>query len=317
VPSPGATTGALLHQALFYSDRASFIAGTLPFIREGVDAGDAVLVVIDAPKIELLQDALGEAAPSVQFADMHQVGRNPARIIPEWRAFVDRNVAQGRAVRGIGEPVHAARSSVELSECHLHEALLNVAFHDGPVWPLLCPYDTTILSSETVERARHTHPLLRDSDAADSTPSGMFAHDHSCTTLLGEPLSARPADHVPLEFDGSSVREVRRLVGSVASRVGFTSRRTDDLVLASSEVATNSVMYGGGSGEAIAWVDDASIVVEIADAGLVVDPLVGRVRPAEGVIGGRGLWLANALCDLVQIRTRASGTVVRLHMSRH
>jgi anti-sigma regulatory factor (Ser/Thr protein kinase) len=28
--------------------------------------------------------------------------------------------------------------------------------------------------------------------------------------------------------------------------------------------------------------------------------------------GGRGLWLANQLCDLVQIRSGENGTVVRL-----
>ena len=31
----------------------------------------------------------------------------------------------------------------------------------------------------------------------------------------------------------------------------------------------------------------------------------------------RGLWLANQLCDLVQIRTLPAGTVVRLHMNRN
>jgi hypothetical protein len=44
------------------------------------------------------------------------------------------------------------------------------------------------------------------------------------------------------------------------------------------------------------------------------DPLIDRVRPAAHAAGRRGLWLANQLCDLVQIRTLPSGTVVRLHM---
>jgi anti-sigma regulatory factor (Ser/Thr protein kinase) len=32
--------------------------------------------------------------------------------------------------------------------------------------------------------------------------------------------------------------------------------------------------------------------------------------------GGRGLWLVNQLCDLVQLRSSAAGGVVRLHMRR-
>ena len=43
------------------------------------------------------------------------------------------------------------------------------------------------------------------------------------------------------------------------------------------------------------------------------EPLVGRERPA-GPAGGYGLWLANQLCDLVQVRSFPAGSVVRLHM---
>jgi anti-sigma regulatory factor (Ser/Thr protein kinase) len=31
--------------------------------------------------------------------------------------------------------------------------------------------------------------------------------------------------------------------------------------------------------------------------------------------GGRGLWMANQVCDLVRIRSGATGTAIRLHMS--
>jgi len=33
-------------------------------------------------------------------------------------------------------------------------------------------------------------------------------------------------------------------------------------------------------------------------------------------VGGHGLWLVNQLCDLVQMRTFASGSVVRVHLHR-
>jgi hypothetical protein len=45
------------------------------------------------------------------------------------------------------------------------------------------------------------------------------------------------------------------------------------------------------------------------------DPLVGRERPAPEWITGRGLWMANQLCDLVQIRSLPDGNVVRLQMN--
>jgi hypothetical protein len=46
---------------------------------------------------------------------------------------------------------------------------------------------------------------------------------------------------------------------------------------------------------------------------VIGDPMVGRVRPEEGAGGGYGVWLANQLCELVQIRSVPGGSVVRLH----
>jgi anti-sigma regulatory factor (Ser/Thr protein kinase) len=54
-------------------------------------------------------------------------------------------------------------------------------------------------------------------------------------------------------------------------------------------------------------------VVEVEDEGLIEEPLVGRIRPDHTQLSGRGLWLANQLCDLVQIRSGMHGTTVRLH----
>jgi D-sedoheptulose 7-phosphate isomerase len=43
-------------------------------------------------------------------------------------------------------------------------------------------------------------------------------------------------------------------------------------------------------------------------------PFAGRSRPLDHVARGRGLWMANHLCDLVQLRSTELGTVVRLHV---
>ena len=89
---------------------------------------------------------------------MDLVGRNPARIIPAWRAFVDRQAAAGRPSRGIGELVGPERGAAELTECHRHESLLNLAFDGGTAWRLLCPYDTDALDPIVVDEALRTHP---------------------------------------------------------------------------------------------------------------------------------------------------------------
>jgi anti-sigma regulatory factor (Ser/Thr protein kinase) len=87
------------------------------------------------------------------------------------------------------------------------------------------------------------------------------------------------------------------------------------MVLAVCEIATNALQYGGGSGEASVWSEDGAFVCEIRSAGSIPDPLVGRLRPPAGQGRGYGVWIANQLCDLVQIRSGEHGTTVRVHMT--
>ena len=85
-------------------------------------------------------------------------------------------------------------------------------------------------------------------------------------------------------------------------------------MLCVNEIAGNSLLHGGGSGVLRMWAEPSTLICEIADSGNIADPLVGRQSPSLERVGGRGLWLANQLCDLVQIRSGGSGTVIRLHV---
>ena len=83
------STGAFSHEAVLYAGPEGFLDGTLPFIREGVAAGQPTLVMVGPAKIELLRGALNGEARDVQLVDMAEVGCNPARIIFAWREFAD------------------------------------------------------------------------------------------------------------------------------------------------------------------------------------------------------------------------------------
>ena len=91
-------------------------------------------------------------------------------------------------------------------------------------------------------------------------------------------------------------------------------RRASDLVLAVHEVATNSIRYGGEGGVLLIWSQDGKMICEVRDTGLIDHALVGRVAPDPTEPGGFGLWLANQLCDLVQVRTSTGGSSIRLHI---
>jgi anti-sigma regulatory factor (Ser/Thr protein kinase) len=300
------------HEALMYAGMADFLAGTLPFVRGGLEAGEPVLVVESAAKIAMLRAELGPDADAVLFADMAGVGANPARIIPAWRDFVTRHGGAGRRLRGIGEPIWNGRSSDELAECQRHESLLNTAFATGDPWWLLCPYDTTALDPAVIEEARRSHPFVTDGET--------FQHSNSYRGLGASgapfdlPLPEPSASHHEISFLAGGLAEVRAGVTRDALGAGLPSSRVADLVLAVNEVATNSIVHGGGKGILRTWSDPDAVICEVRDSGFFDRPLVDRERPSPEAPGPRGLWLANQLCDLVQIRSLPGGTAVRLHM---
>jgi anti-sigma regulatory factor (Ser/Thr protein kinase) len=86
----------------------------------------------------------------------------------------------------------------------------------------------------------------------------------------------------------------------------------DVLELAASELATNTIRHGGGAGTVAMWLDGSAAVVEFSDAGVLTDPMSGRRTPTLEQEGGRGLYLVNQLCDLVQLRSSDRGTTVRI-----
>lgn len=308
------TPGAFRHEGLFYRGTAEFLTATSEFIRDGLAAGEAVMVVVSAPKIDALRRELGRRASDVAFADMAAVGGNPACIIAAWQDFVERNRYGDRRLRGIGEPIGPDRTEAELAECHRHESLLNLAFAQAPAWWLLCPYDMDALDPAVVHEARRTHPFL----ASDGVrfPSADF-HGAGISPWFDEPLPTPPVDVQELAFDmDTSLWGLRRSVRERADAAGLWPDQVDDVVLAVTELVTNSLRHGGGRGVCLMWEHAGTMVCEVQDHGRVVDALVGRRRPAYDGETGRGLWLVNQLCDLVQLRSFPTGTVVRVHVYR-
>lgn len=297
------------HEALIYGDPEEFLAGTVPFLRGALEAGEPALVAVSQAQTALLEGELGSVATEVRFADMEALGRNPARIIPFWRDFVDEH--GGQPVCGIGEPVWPGRERQEVDECQRHEALLNVAFDGGPpVWSLLCPYDGRALGDDLLERVADSHRHVAREGVMES--SGVdFLDTSNC--FAGE-LPGRPPVMDAFDFRLDGLAQVRRRVEAAAELSGLPAPRMADLVLAASEIAANSIVHGGGAGTLRIWREGDRLVVEVEDGGLIEAQLVGRVRPSHTQLGGRGLWIANQLCDLVQIRSGGPGTTVRLHV---
>lgn len=299
------------HELLLYTDgEVGFVRAAVPHIRSALAADAPVLVAVAGERIAALRQALAEDAERVRFADMRSLGQNPARIIPLWQDFLGENAGVGDAL-GVGEPIWPGRSQAELDECERHEALLNVAFEPGPGWRLLCPYDLDALEGPVIEAARRSHPHLA------GIGSGCGNDGYLCGSEAPDPLAgALPAPSGPvreLAFTRDDLGALRRFLSEWATRELLDVERTEELVLVLNELATNSVSYGGGTGALRVWREGETLLCEVGDAGHIADPLVGRTRPRLDERSGRGLWLANQLCDLMQIRSTPAGSVVRVH----
>ena len=312
VPGPREVAPEFRHEALLYSGEDEFVEEASAFIRDGLEGGEPTLVVVSARKIERLRDRLNGDADTVWFADMDAIGRNPAWIIPAWREFVDEHLESDVPLRGIGEPISADRSPDALVECQRHESLLNVAFATGPGFWLLCPYDTSALPDEVVDEARRSHPHV--AHARETVSSAAYHGLDWAAEPFDAPLSLPPEGAARLRFCLDDLPAVRDLVRLYAAQAGLREDRTGDLVLAVNELATNSIRHGGGSGMLTVWSTGCSIVCDIVDRGRIADPLAGRVRPPVGSYRGQGLWIASQVCDLAQIRSHATGSIVRLHV---
>ena len=307
-PAPVKPHSSYRHEAFLHSGDGELVAGLVPFIRDGLAAGQPVMVALPEPHLELVTAALGADAAEVELVDMGELGANPARIIPGWQRFLDRS--GGRPARGVGEPIWSGRRSAELVECQLHEALLNLAVDpDTPLW-LRCPYDTRALEPEVIVEASRSHPIVVQA----STYSGSTAYTgaHHVRGLFSGPLPEPVVPSEGLEFGAEDLAAVRERAIGHAAAAGLDAERVWELGLAVHEVAANSVKHGGGRGLLRVWHDDDGVVCEISDAGILDDPLVGRHRPDPADDGARGLWLANQLCDLVQVRSTDAGAVVRI-----
>jgi anti-sigma regulatory factor (Ser/Thr protein kinase) len=305
------STDPFTHPALLYADPDEYLAGTVPFIRAGLAAGEPVMVAVPADNLARIRTALGTDADRVILRDMGEAGRNPGRIIPDvLLAFAAEHA--GRPARIIGEPIWAERNAAEYPACAQHEALINAAF-TGRDATILCPYDTSRLDPAWLADAHRTHPVVWTATAR--WDSDYYADPIALAGSFSPPLPDPAPDAARISVERGVLAAIRRFVAGQAQAAGLPADRISDLMIAASEIAANTVVHTAGTGELAVWVDDGYLLCQLNDSGWIRDALVGRIPVApEDATGGRGLLLVNQLCDLVRIHSVPGATAIRLYL---
>jgi anti-sigma regulatory factor (Ser/Thr protein kinase) len=304
----GQAAPGLQHLALFYQDTEEYVSAIAAFVSGFATRSAPSFIAIPGDRHAKLRQALPTAAP-VAFADICDLGRNPARIMPAIQAFTESAGGQPSIV--VGEPIWPGRSPAEICEATRHEALVNLAF-DRVATTIICPYDTAKLPREVIADARRTHPQVTTPDGPPER-SRTFSGAGSFPAGCDRPLARVPPAAQTLCYN-DSLRELRGLIADYALRVGLSQAKAVDFVLAASEVAANTLRHTDASGTLSLWQADGELICQLRDSGHITDPLAGRRSPNRDHPGGQGLWLVNQVCDLVEVRSGTDGTVVRLHM---
>jgi anti-sigma regulatory factor (Ser/Thr protein kinase) len=305
--SQGEPSFGLRHEALLYASPTEYLAALKSFVEEGLRDREAVMIALPPQKLELVRRSIRTS--DAELIDMTELGRNPARVVAGIIEFVEE--LGRRPARVVCEMQWPSRSPAAAREAARTDVLLDLALHDYPLW-VLCPYDTVSSLAGVIERVPRFHPwVLSNSHHLQST---SYRAAGSLDTDAFWQLEAPQAPPQEL-LHFHDLADVRHRVHAWASAAGLPPDRVDDLVLAVNEVASNSILHGGGGGSLVMWTaPDGSLVCDLSDTGQISDPLVGTRGPGPSS-GATGLWLVNQLCDLVEIRSDGAGTCVRLTLS--
>jgi anti-sigma regulatory factor (Ser/Thr protein kinase) len=311
--STDAEQRGFVHSALLYHSQQEYLDFVERFVVDGLARDEPVLVAVPGDKLAMLRDALclscgGALLADLRLADTAEVARNPSRFLATEGSFIAEY--PGRRVRIVSQLVWPGRTADEFLACVQHEALVNGAFEGRDVTGL-CLFDADQLDEDVLADARSTHPLLWKCGSAYR--SAEYA-PNDALARCNQPLPASPGAVTYMVRRTADLRPARSFAVDYAGWVGLSRDGIEDLQLIATELATNSLMYTNGACQLAFWRQNDHLVCEARDGGRFDDPLAGRRPPGAGGTESRGLFLVNAMADLVRTHTTTTGTTIQAYL---
>jgi hypothetical protein len=301
-----------VHSALLYHSQREYVDSVVGFVADGLTMGEPVLVAVPGEELALLAGTLWRACDGLP-ADVHltnitEVARNPSRLGGLASSFAAEY--PDHRVRVVSQVVWPGRTADECLACVQHEALLNGALAGDQI-TALCLYDARRLDIDVLDRARETHPLLWRCGSVH--PSADYAPDRALVSC-NRPLPANPGAVTYMVTNSADLRPARSFAVDYADWVGLSRGGTEDLQLVATELASNSLMYTDGACQLAFWRDQNHLVCEARDTGRFEEQLAGHRIPDPSPTASRGLYLVNAISDLVRTHTTTSGTTIQAYL---
>lgn len=306
----GAARGQIghFHEAGFYGSDAEFAALIVPFVADGLAAGEPVIIGYDDRKASLLRSWLADPS-QVEFVGDQSLYATPARAIATYRRLFEFHVAMGaEQIRIAGDVPHPGNGG-RFEGWDRYESAVNTVWQDFPVWGL-CLYDTSTAPPAVLDIVERTHPSLVSSSGE------RRASEHYQDLLadtLPPPRDPLEASAPMVELTGRPAADTRHALAQIG-RSRVANATLTDLIIGASEAVSNALCHGEPPVTVRIWATPSRIVVRVHDAGQGPgDPLAGLVPAASGTGGsGLGLWVLHQLdIDAALIRA-ADGFTVRL-----
>jgi anti-sigma regulatory factor (Ser/Thr protein kinase) len=300
------------HDVLFHATEDDLLAAAVPFLRAGLDAGDAVVLMCDGPVVEVLTGAAGGDDGIGYLPRAASYRRTPA-VIAECQELITRAMADGATqVRLVGDVDLGVPADV--AEWGRYEAVCNAALAALPVWSL-CLYDTARLPAGVVSAGRATHPHLVDGGGRAANPDYLEPVEYlrRSASVGAEAIEAGPADVHRGRFQRAELDRVRRDVHRTMADRGVPTATIESFVVAMNEVVSNALQHGRPPVSLDVWSTPDRSVCVVSDSGPGFDdPLAGYVAPSLRGAGGLGLYLTRHLCDRVSFERGAGRFTVRV-----
>jgi anti-sigma regulatory factor (Ser/Thr protein kinase) len=294
------------HNLSVYDDDGDLSARSAPFLQSGVDAGEAVIAVVDQRKWALLRELLGPACEPISYVDRDAFYARPEDALFAYDARV-RHLVQGGApsVRVWAElPVF---TSERAGTWIAYEAILNRAFAHHPV-RIICGYDAREHSEAVLEGAWRTHPLVLEEAWRDNS----HYHDPEQVVRALTPGAVPLPDLRPLPLP-TDTAAFRRTLLRAMNADGVPAPEAYDLLVAAGEIFANARSHGNGAGALRVGRVDGRFVCELSDRGAgIQDPLTGYLPPRPGHADGAGVWVARQLTSRLEFVSSPHGFATRL-----
>jgi len=296
----------LRHELLLYEDDDRLVDDATAFLAEGVEAGEAVITVLEARKLGIVREALGPRAHDVTWIDLAGHYTRPEAALADYDASVRTLVSDGAPrVRLFGE-LPALESEAQCDAWIAYDAILNRAFDHQPV-SILCGYDGRVVPDRVLAAARRTHPRIRGDG-----PNAHFGDP--AEVVRAHTPAAHPLNGLRPFETGDGASGLRRALTAEMRAAGVPAEAIAGMVLAANEVVANARRYADGRPGVRAGRVGDGFVCEIVDDGPGFDdPLAGYLPPgADGGDRGAGLWIARQSTARLEVIRADDGLTVRL-----